>query len=52
MIYDKTITQDDFIELKELVEETLDNVQCMSDFDTTISNLERMRVILEITDDE
>lgn len=37
----------DYIDLKNLVEETLDNVQSMSSFDESISNLEEMQEILE-----
>jgi len=44
------LTESDYNELKNLVEETLDNVESMSSFDESISNLEQMREILERVD--
>ena len=41
------LTENDYSDLVNLVEETLDNVQSMSSFDESISNLEQMREILE-----
>jgi hypothetical protein len=40
-------TDNDYLELKNLVEQTLDNVESMSSFDDSISNLEQMIEILE-----
>jgi len=41
------LNEADYNELKNLVEDTLDNVQSMSSFDESISNLEQMQEILE-----
>jgi hypothetical protein len=41
------LSETDYIELKNLVETTLDNVESMNSFDESISNLECMREILE-----
>ncbi|GEM_PF-3049084 len=40
-------TDNDYNELKNFVEQTPDNVESMSGFDESISNLEQMREILE-----
>ncbi|AFY74744.1 hypothetical protein Syn7502_02806 [Synechococcus sp. PCC 7502] len=41
------LTESDYLDLKILVEETLDNVESMCSFDESISNLEQMQEILE-----
>jgi len=41
------LNEADYNELKNLIEDTLDNVQSMSSFDESISNLEQMQEILE-----
>ncbi|AFY75046.1 hypothetical protein Syn7502_03157 [Synechococcus sp. PCC 7502] len=41
------LSERDYIDLKNLVEETLDNVQSMCGFDESISNLEQIQEILE-----